>query len=441
MFIDCLSVCLFKATENCIKCEDEEYIQSSSERNPRAEKDGKHSFLPHQSELPHASEMAQNSPVKMLMASDAVVPKADVTIATRWESTEPSIAPGTLGPENSQKTSGELPHLTVEPMRHETVLNKHHLIEPGTSEGSDGSGSWEKMVCEMSSGAVFDDGLQCKVCDFVFKHRRYLERHMTIHTGDKPYMCRFCDKKFRTKYEHKMHKLRHKGELPQCPVCGGRYGDLTKHMLIHSTDSYKHVCSVCRTAFRTAPYLKRHMSVHTGERPYTCQDCGGRFRNSSQMKMHIRTVHAGEKNHVCNVCGKMFSQRFGLKAHMTHVHTDEKPYHCETCDRTFKRKAGLDIHRRVHSSPKSYVCSTCGKGFQQISALKRHSLIHTGEQPYECSRCKMRFNQSNSMQRHMLTHTGEKPYSCSDCGTRFTQSGGLASHRLRHCPKRRKTQS
>jgi len=409
--------CFFKPAKNCIKAEDEEYIQSAAEHHLCGGNDDKGLFHSHQNELPHASEKAQN--MKMLMAGDAVVPNTEVPHVTTGGDPKPI---------------------------HETVLNSHVFIEPGTSEGSRRSGMRKNALgecTEMLSGT--DSLLQCKVCGFTFKHQRYLKKHMLIHTGDKPHECGFCGKKFRTKNEHKMHELRHKGKLPQCPVCGGRYGVLSRHMLIHSADRCKHVCSVCQKALRSAATLKQHMKVHTDERPYTCQDCGGRYKSSRGLKYHIRSVHiqekGEEKSHVCSACGKMFSQTVSLKAHIIFVHTNERPYHCETCDKAFKTKVNLAVHQTVHSSEKPFVCSTCGKCFRLDVLLKRHNLIHTGEQPYECSVCKMRFNQSNSMQRHMLTHTGEKPYSCSDCGTRFTQSGGLASHRLRHCPKRRNTQS
>ena len=438
------------AAENCIEDKDEENIQLSAEYSLCGGNDGKDLSHSHQSELPRASENATNSDmncrIKKLLTSNAVMPNTDAVSVTKHEfPIIPCSSRGTFGCENREKAAGEVTQLTddiVLPIRHETVLNQSQFVASETSGDSYESKHSKNTLGQLPvmSNRV-DTRLKCKVCGFVFKRRRNLDRHMTIHTGEKPYSCSFCDQKFRSEYQHKMHELRHKGELPQCPVCGGRYVDLRKHMLMHSADSYEHVCSVCQKAFRLARNLKRHMIVHTDERPYTCQDCGCRCRTSSQLKLHIRAVHAGEKSHVCSDCGKMFSQTVGLKAHIISIHTNEKPYHCETCGKAFKRKVGLKIHQTIHSSEKHFVCSTCGKGFRQVSALFRHWLIHTGEQPYECSVCKMRFNQSNSMQRHMLTHTGEKPYSCSDCGTRFTQSGGLASHLIRHCPNRRNTHS
>jgi len=393
--------------------------------------DGKDSLRPCQNDLLHASEKQHKSCMKNVSTSDCVVPNSDANV-TRQQFAEPCSSQGTFGCENRENILSEVPHLKGDT---EVALFKHDLIQPVTSG--------DLRTCElpeMSRGADLITRPQCTVCGFMFKCLRNLERHMTIHTGVKPFQCSFCDKKFREKYWYEMHVLGHKGQLPQCPVCGGRYARLAEHLPIHSMDNYNHICSVCKRAFRQASTLKRHMLVHTGERRYTCQDCGGWYKTSSSLKKHIRSVHAKEKNHVCSMCGKVFSGSNHLQDHRL-VHTNERPYHCETCNKAFKTKFHLDVHRSVHSSEKLFVCSTCGKCLSQYAALKRHSLIHSGEQPYECSVCKMRFNQSSSMQRHMLVHTGEKPYSCSDCGTRFTQSGGLASHRLRHCPRRKNTDS
>ena len=342
----------------------------------------------------------------------------------------------------------ETPHKptinTVKQHIHDRIVNSQQFIEPSTSTSEDltRNVNVEKSVVavpQMANSA--DDGTRhpCKVCGMMLKTQRCLERHMSIHTGEKPHKCSFCDMKFRLKSEHTKHELRHKGLLPQCPVCGGRYACLQSHMLIHSDDSYKHICSVCKKAFRTPGKLKDHMLIHTGERPCICNDCGSRFQTSTHLKKHM-VVHTKEKKHGCNVCGKTFSQSAGLRSHMR-THSEEKPYHCETCGKSFKQKPTLDVHKAVHSSEKRFVCSTCGKQFRCDTGLWRHKLIHTGEQPYECSVCRMRFNQSSSMKRHMLVHTGEKPYSCSDCGERFTQSGGLASHRRRHCPINKASQN
>jgi len=203
-----------------------------------------------------------------------MVANADTIVVTEDEFTEPFSSPGTFGNANREKTPGETPWLIdndVEPIRHETGVRRHnvmfqapfhHFIERVTSEGTCGSGNTEKAPGPLPEMLTSTERMcECKVCGFTFKRSCDLQRHATVHIGEETYSCSFCDKKFPTKCEHETHELHHKGELPQCPVCAGRYVDLQKHMLIHSADSYKHVCSVCQKACRTVATLKQALST------------------------------------------------------------------------------------------------------------------------------------------------------------------------------------
>uniref|UniRef100_A0A1A8KLJ1 C2H2-type domain-containing protein n=1 Tax=Nothobranchius kuhntae TaxID=321403 RepID=A0A1A8KLJ1_NOTKU len=69
------------------------------------------------------------------------------------------------------------------------------------------------------------------------------------------------------------------------------------------------------------------MSVHTGEKPFTCELCGQRFSRKPTLKSHMR-VHTGHKPFVCKLCGQSFSQRTNLSSHMR-GHTGQKPFACQ----------------------------------------------------------------------------------------------------------------
>ncbi|XP_071523772.1 uncharacterized protein [Panulirus ornatus] len=54
----------------------------------------------------------------------------------------------------------------------------------------------------------------------------------------------------------------------------------------------KHVCSVCGRGFRLANDLRRHVRIHTGEKPFLCPHCPYRASQKQSVNRHIRTVHA-----------------------------------------------------------------------------------------------------------------------------------------------------
>ncbi|XP_050196287.1 zinc finger protein 148 isoform X2 [Myiozetetes cayanensis] len=73
----------------------------------------------------------------------------------------------------------------------------------------------------------------CEHCNAAFRTNYHLQRHVFIHTGEKPFRCDECGMRFIQKYHMERHKRTHSGEKPyQCEYCL-QYFSRTDRVLKH----------------------------------------------------------------------------------------------------------------------------------------------------------------------------------------------------------------
>uniref|UniRef100_A0A2K6EZS1 Ras-responsive element-binding protein 1 n=1 Tax=Propithecus coquereli TaxID=379532 RepID=A0A2K6EZS1_PROCO len=329
-------------------------------------------------------------------------------------------------------------------------------------EGSDLSSINTMMSAVMSVGKVAENGGSPQSIRSPAKPpgpNRIGRRNQETKEEKSSYNCPLCEKICTTQHQLTMHIRQHNtdtgGADHSCSICGkslSSASSLDRHMLVHSGERpYK--CTVCGQSFTTNGNMHRHMKIHekdpngaTAAAPPSplkrrrlsskrkpSHDAESEREDPAPAKKMVEDGQSGDLEKKadevfhCPVCFKEFVCKYGLETHIE-THSDN-PLRCDICCVTFRTHRGLLRHnalvhkqlprdamgrpfiqnnpsipagfhdlgftdfscrkfprisqawcetnlRRCISEQHRFVCDTCDKAFPMFSSLTLHKQTH-----------------------------------------------------------------
>uniref|UniRef100_W5L7F6 Ras-responsive element-binding protein 1 n=1 Tax=Astyanax mexicanus TaxID=7994 RepID=W5L7F6_ASTMX len=195
------------------------------------------------------------------------------------------------------------------------------------------------------------------------------------------FICPLCDKNCQTQHQLTMHIRQHNtdsgGTDHSCSICGkalSSASSLDRHMLVHSGERpYK--CSVCAQTFTTNGNMHRHMKIHDKD-PSTVPASSPVLPNKRRrpsVKRKASIEDEAEKSEEPPNKKVVLVQQTGERAS---VKQEEELLHCPICFKTFICKYGLESHMETHPDT-ALKCNLCCITFRTHRGLLCHnSVIH-----------------------------------------------------------------
>lgn len=227
---------------------------------------------------------------------------------------------------------------------------------------------------------------QCLICQKSLSSASSLDRHMLVHSGERPFKCRLCDMSFTTNGNMHRHMRTH-GEFETLDLSTSldlRKNDAQEPENNPKPPEEKLHCPVCGKTFLCKYGLQTHMETHPND-PIMCQNCKVLSINYIAHVEH----KCNTENSDISACGfhdlafmDFTSKKFSLVSKSYCEQNIKRPssafhiFECPMCKKAFPCSRALKLHLQAHESKIGTFCHSCQCDFAAAPFLQVHQLKH-----------------------------------------------------------------
>jgi len=202
-----------------------------------------------------------------------------------------------------------------------------------------------EVVCESNNPDDLMSSMllsfKCKVCGKGFKHRRSLNRHVKLHSGEKNFKCQYCT-----------------------------------------------------TAFARSDHLKAHLRTHNNSKPFKCSICQCGYSSPAALKVHIAHHHSKSK-FKCVLCDNLeFHSQLALEGHIYTKHTLQKEN--DTMDPNQLMSNSQNGAQQLSESPAALNTSSDRTKLIDINNISKEEPQQSQQQPHQFKLDKIEAVESNT---------------------------------------------
>ncbi|KAK7058707.1 hypothetical protein SK128_026001 [Halocaridina rubra] len=261
----------------------------------------------------------------------------------------------------------------------------------------------------------------CGICNKQLSSNSSLDRHMLVHSGERPFRCHICGTHFTTNGNMHRHIRGHLRNVSGSS--GGGTGSDTGDSDLASEEGNS-------TLPRKRPIEEENLvpnkvpRLNTSEiegEELACPACGVEQPSQHALEQHVENIHP-EYQVACTKCQVGFKNYRGLHLHNSMVHPA-----------TSSSPPQVDLTLTDFSSPKFPLIA---KGICEASSRQR-DLPNEGFGPHQCHLCRITFPCVEACHMHMREHTAAStttasPMKCHRCDVQFSSFPEYVQHQQRH---------